>query len=66
MLQDIAVLTGATVISEEIGMELEKAQLEDLGTAKCVVITKDDTTIIDGAGEQEGIDGRVAQIKSAN
>ena len=64
MLQDIAILTGATVISEEIGMELEKAQLEDLGTAKRVVITKDDTTVIDGAGEQEGIDGRVAQIKA--
>ena len=64
MLQDIAILTGATVISEEIGMELEKAQLEDLGTAKRVVITKDDTTVIDGAGEQDGIDGRVAQIKA--
>jgi chaperonin GroEL len=64
MLQDIAILTGATVISEEIGMELEKAQLEDLGTAKRVVITKDDTTIVDGAGEQEAIDGRVAQIKA--
>ena len=64
MLQDIAILTGATVISEEIGMELEKAQLEDLGTAKRVVITKDDSTIIDGAGEQENIDGRVAQIKA--
>ncbi len=63
MLQDIAILTGATVISEEIGMELEKAQLEDLGTAKRVVITKDETTVIDGAGEQEGIDGRVAQIR---
>ena len=64
MLQDIAILTGATVISEEIGMELEKAQLEDLGTAKRVVITKDDTTVIDGAGAQDGIDGRVAQIKA--
>jgi len=63
MLQDIAILTGATVISEEIGMELEKAQLEDLGTAKRVVITKDDTTIVDGAGEQEAIDARVGQIK---
>ncbi len=63
MLQDIATLTGGTVISEEIGLELEKATLEDLGTAKRVVITKDDTTIIDGAGEQEAIDGRVSQIK---
>ena len=52
MLQDIAILTGGTVISEEIGLELEKATIEDLGTAKRVVITKDDTTIIDGVGEQ--------------
>ncbi|MFY8273969.1 chaperonin GroEL [Pseudoalteromonas sp. SSDWG2] len=64
MLQDIAILTNGTVISEEIGLELEKASLEDLGTAKRVVITKDDTTIIDGAGEQGAIDGRVAQIKA--
>ncbi|MCP4588606.1 chaperonin GroEL, partial [Pseudoalteromonas sp.] len=64
MLQDIAVLTGGTVISEEIGLELEKATIEDLGTAKRVVITKDDTTIIDGAGEEDGINGRVAQIKA--
>lgn len=63
MLQDIAVLTGGVVISEEIGMELEKATLEDLGTAKRVVITKDNTTIIDGAGEQDAIDGRVKQIR---
>jgi chaperonin GroEL len=63
MLQDIATLTGATVISEEIGMELEKAGLEELGTAKRVVITKDNTTIIDGAGEQEAINGRVKQIR---
>jgi chaperonin GroEL len=63
MLQDIATLTGGTVISEEIGMELEKAGLEELGTAKRVVITKDNTTIIDGAGEQSAIDGRVKQIR---
>jgi chaperonin GroEL len=63
MLQDIATLTGGTVISEEIGMELEKATLEDLGTAKRIVITKDNTTIIDGAGEQAAIDGRVKQIR---
>ncbi|KIO35880.1 chaperonin GroEL [Shewanella sp. cp20] len=63
MLQDIAILTGGTVIAEEIGLELEKATLEDLGTAKRVVITKDDTTIIDGTGEQEQISARVAQIK---
>ncbi len=63
MLQDIATLTGGTVISEEIGMELEKATLEDLGTAKRIVITKDNTTIIDGAGEQAAIDARVKQIR---
>ncbi|WP_419569575.1 chaperonin GroEL [Rheinheimera sp.] len=63
MLQDIAVLTGGVVISEEIGLELEKATLEDLGTAKRVVVTKDNTTIIDGAGEQEAIDGRIKQIR---
>jgi len=63
MLQDIAVLTGGTVISEEIGMELEKAQLEDLGTAKRVVINKDNTTIVDGNGDQAAIEGRVAQIR---
>src|SRR5690606_311186 len=63
MLQDIAVLTGGTVISEEIGMELEKAQLEDLGTAKRVVINKDNTTIVDGSGDSATIEGRVAQIR---
>ena len=63
MLQDIAVLTGGTVVSEEIGMELEKTQLEDLGTAKRVVITKDNTTVVDGNGDDTAIDGRVNQIK---
>ncbi|MGP4873946.1 chaperonin GroEL, partial [Klebsiella pneumoniae] len=63
MLQDIATLTGGTVISEEIGMELEKATLEDLGQAKRVVINKDTTTIIDGVGEESAIQGRVAQIR---
>ncbi|NMH60826.1 chaperonin GroEL [Alteromonas ponticola] len=63
MLQDIATLTGGTVISEEIGLELEKAQLEDLGTAKRVVINKDNTTVVDGAGEQGAIEGRCAQIR---
>jgi len=63
MLQDIAVLTGGTVISEEIGMELEKAQLEDLGTAKRVVINKDNTTIVDGNGDEATIEGRVTQIR---
>ncbi|GAB5380152.1 MAG: chaperonin GroEL [Aliiglaciecola sp.] len=64
MLQDIATLTGGTVISEEIGLELEKVQLEDLGTAKRVVISKDNTTVVDGAGEQEAIEGRCNQIRA--
>lgn len=63
MLQDIAILTAGTVISEEIGMELEKATLEDLGQAKRVVINKDNTTIIDGIGEEAQINARVAQIR---
>ena len=63
MLQDIAILTAGTVISEEIGMELEKATLEDLGQAKRVVINKDNTTIIDGVGDDAQIKGRVAQIR---
>ncbi|QLB14422.1 chaperonin GroL [Mannheimia granulomatis] len=63
MLQDIAILTASTVISEEIGMELEKATLEELGQAKRVVISKDNTTIIDGIGDEAQIKGRVAQIR---
>lgn len=63
MLQDIAVLTRGTVISEEIGLELEKVTLEDLGQAKRVAITKDTTTIIDGAGDEADIQGRVIQIR---
>ncbi|QCR34884.1 chaperonin GroEL [Nissabacter sp. SGAir0207] len=63
MLQDIATLTAGTVISEEIGLELEKATLEDLGQAKRVVINKDTTTIIDGVGDEETIQGRVTQIR---
>ncbi len=63
MLQDIAVLTGGTVISEEVGLELEKVTLEDLGQAKRVSITKENTTIIDGVGEEAMIQGRVAQIR---
>ncbi|TRW48526.1 chaperonin GroEL [Aliidiomarina halalkaliphila] len=63
MLQDIAALTGGTVISEEIGMELEKATLEELGSAKRVVINKDSTTIVDGAGDHKAIEGRVTQIR---
>ncbi|QLB20366.1 chaperonin GroL [Vespertiliibacter pulmonis] len=63
MLQDIAILTAGTVISEEIGMELEKATLEELGQAKRVVISKDNTTIIDGIGEETQINGRISQIR---
>ncbi|WAF67123.1 chaperonin GroEL [Aeromonas dhakensis] len=63
MLQDIAILTGGTVISEEVGMELEKATLEDLGRAKRIVITKENTTIIDGVGDAGLIESRVAQIR---
>ena len=63
MLQDIAILTGGTVISSDLGMELEKATLDDLGVAKRVVITKDNTTIIDGAGEAQDIADRVDQIR---
>lgn len=62
MLQDIAILTAGTVISEEIGLELEKATLEDMGQAKRVVITKDTTTIIDGVCDKALIDSRIAQI----
>jgi chaperonin GroEL len=64
MLQDIAILTGGTVISEETGLMLEKASLEDLGFAKKVQITKDDTTIIGGAGKSSEIEARVAQIRT--
>ena len=63
MLQDIAILTGGTVISEEVGLSLENASLEDLGTAKKVNIDKDNTTIVDGAGQQADIDARVEQIR---
>ncbi|HEY7867366.1 MAG TPA: chaperonin GroEL [Psychromonas sp.] len=62
MLQDIATLTGATVISEEIGLDLEKVQIEDLGQAKRIVINKDETTIIDGIGDESAIKARVSQI----
>ena len=64
MLEDIAVLTGGVVISEEKGLSLDKATLEMLGTAKKVSISKDNTTIVDGAGEKEAIKDRVAQIKN--
>ena len=64
MLQDIAILTGGQVISEEVGLSLEKATLDDLGEAKKIQITKEDTTIIDGAGRGEDIKGRVEQINA--
>ena len=63
MLQDIAVLTGGQVISEDLGMKLESVTMDMLGTAKKVAITKDETTIVDGAGEKAEIQARVAQIK---
>ena len=64
MLQDVAVLTGGQVISEEVGLSLEKTTLEDLGEAKKVQITKENTTLIDGAGRAEDIKGRVEQINA--
>ncbi|MCU4162716.1 chaperonin GroEL [Carboxylicivirga caseinilyticus] len=64
MLQDIAVLTGGTVISEETGLKLENATLEMLGEAEKVTIDKENTTVVNGAGQKEVIDGRVAQIKA--
>jgi chaperonin GroEL len=63
MLQDMAILTGATVISEEVGLSLEKAGLNELGTAKKVIVTKEETTVVDGAGSAEDIKGRVEQIR---
>lgn len=64
MLQDIAILTGGQVISEEIGLKLESAEVELLGQARKVVVTKDETTIVEGAGSAEDVKGRIAQIKA--
>jgi chaperonin GroEL len=64
MLEDIAVLTGGQVISEDLGIKLENVTIDMLGTAKRVEITKETTTIVDGAGSKEDIEGRVGQIKS--
>jgi chaperonin GroEL len=64
MLEDMAILTGGQVISEDLGIKLETVTLEMLGTAKRVVITKDDTTIVDGAGQKSDIEGRITQIKA--
>ncbi len=64
MLEDIAILTGGTVISEELGRNLESATIDDLGKAGRIVVDKENTTIVDGAGSKEKIDARIAQIKS--
>ncbi len=64
MLQDIAILTGGTVISEEVGLSLEKASLDDLGSAKKIIVTKEETTVIDGAGKPKEIEDRVNQIRT--
>ena len=64
MLEDIAILTGGTVVSEEVGLSLETTTLESLGTAKKIVLSKENTTVIDGAGKQDDIVGRVNQIRA--
>jgi chaperonin GroEL len=64
MLQDIAILTGGQVISEEVGLKLETATMDLLGTAKRIIITKDETTIVEGAGAEDDIKGRINQIKA--
>jgi chaperonin GroEL len=64
MLQDMAILAGGTVISDEVGLKLENATLDLLGTARKVVVTKDETTIVEGGGEEEQIKGRINQIKA--
>ena len=64
MLQDMAILSGGNVISEEVGLNLEKATLSDLGRAKKVILTKENTTIVDGAGDKKDIEGRVNQIRA--
>jgi chaperonin GroEL len=65
MLQDVSVLTGGQVISEELGLKLENATVQDLGRAKRIVIDKDNTTVVDGAGDADQIKGRINEIKSA-
>src|SRR5207244_1028226 len=64
MLEDIAILTGAEVITEELGLKLENTQLSQLGRARRVVVAKDTTTIVDGAGDKQAIKGRISQIKA--
>jgi chaperonin GroEL len=65
MLQDIAILTGGQVISEEVGFKLENTVLNDLGRAKRIIVDKDNTTLVDGAGKQDAIQGRIKEIKAA-
>ncbi|HBI02948.1 MAG TPA: molecular chaperone GroEL, partial [Paenibacillaceae bacterium] len=64
MLEDIAILTGGQVITEELGYDLKSASLQQLGTASKIVVTKENTTIVEGAGDKANIDARVAQIRS--
>ncbi len=64
MLQDMAILTGATVVSEEVGLKLENTSVELLGSARKVVVTKDETTVVEGSGAEEDIKGRISQIKA--
>ena len=66
MLQDIAILTGGQVISEEVGLELKEATMDMLGRAKSVKVQKENTVIVDGAGDKEAIKARVGQIKAAD
>ncbi len=66
MLEDIAILTGGQVVTEDLGIKLENVTLDMLGRAKRVTIDKDNTTIVDGAGKKEDIDGRIAQINAAD
>ena len=64
MLQDMAILTGGSVISEEIGRKLDSVTVEDLGSARRVIASKEDTTFVDGAGSEDAIQGRINQIKA--
>jgi chaperonin GroEL len=64
MLQDIAVLTGATVVTEEVGLKLEEVGLDVLGRAKKIKVSKDNTTIVDGAGQADQVQERIAQVKA--
>src|SRR5207302_3608241 len=64
MLEDIAILTGGKAITEDLGIKLENIKLDDLGKAKKVVVDKDNTTLVEGAGKQSGIEGRIKQIRA--